>query len=186
MDLTEKLGEAAQGDAAARHELVQLAYKDLRSLASAQMAGQRPDHTLTSTALVHELVMKLLGDQRLPPKNRSQFLAYASQAMRNLLIDHARSKGRQKRGGKQQVFSFEEALVAAQDQSEQLLHLNDVLEDLATAHPRKAQVVEMRYFGGLPLAEIAQALDVSLATVKRDWDVARTLLLHELKADEEP
>lgn len=164
-----------------RRKLVQTAYDDLRRLASKQMANQQPGHTLTATALVNEVSLKLLADSGLPSQDRSQFLAYASRAMRNLLIDHARGKGRKKRGGDQKIFSFHEAVVAANEQSEELLQLNEALERLADMLPRKAQVVEMRYFGGMQLNEIAEALKISVATVKRDWEVAKTMLLQELR-----
>ncbi|GAB5407234.1 MAG: sigma-70 family RNA polymerase sigma factor [Aureliella sp.] len=181
MNLTEVLQQAGDGDADARGQLIQIAYDDLRRLAAWQMARQRPDHSLTSTALVNEVSIKLLGDNDIPTENRAKFFAYVSRAMRNLLIDHARTKGRQKRGGDRAKFSFEEAMIAAHEQSEQLLALDLAMEELAVIQPRKAQVVEMRYFGGMTLEEIGQALDISLATVKRDWEVARTLLLRALK-----
>lgn len=185
MKLTEVLKRAGDGDADARATLIQTAYEDLKRLAAAQMSSQRPDHTLTSTALVSELSLKLLGDQEIPSQSRGHFFAYAAKAMRNLLIDHARSRGRQKRGGDRQKFSFDEACVAAQEQSEDLLVLNQALEDLAKNHERKAQVVEMRYFAGMKLEEISVALDISIATVKRDWEFARTLLLRALKEQAE-
>lgn len=180
MDLTQILKTAAEGDPDARANLIQAAYEDLRQLAAGKMAGERQDHTLTSTALVNEASMRLLTDANVPTENRGQFFAYASKAMRNFLIDHARTKGRQKRGGDRQKFSFEEAMVAAEDQRDELLALNDALESLAELEPRKAQVVEMRYFGGMSNREIATALGTSLATVKRDWEVARTWLLRQL------
>ena len=183
MDVTAVLEQAGNGDSHARGELIQLVYEDLRKLAAGQMSHQSPDHTLTSTALVNEVALKLLSDAQIPTESRAQFFAYASRAMRNLLIDHARSKGRQKRGGQREKFQFEEALVAAENQSEDFLALNQALDALAESQPRKAQVVEMRYFGGMKLEEISQALDVSLATVKRDWDVAKTLLLHSLTTE---
>ena len=181
MDLTEVLQRATDGDTEARSTLIQAAYDDLRRLASGQMANQRCDHTLTSTALVNEVSLKLLNDNSIPTESRGQFFAYASRAMRNLLIDHARARGRQKRGGDRNKFAFEEAMVAAEEQCEDLLALNQALEQLAEQEPRKAQVVEMRYFGGMKNEEVADALGISLATVKRDWDVARTLLLRALK-----
>ncbi|MDA8744815.1 sigma-70 family RNA polymerase sigma factor [Rubripirellula amarantea] len=180
MDLTQILTAANAGDAEARSQLIQAAYNDLRQLAAGKMANERQDHTLSSTALVHEVSMKLLDDSRVPTESRGQFFAYASKAMRNLLIDHARTKGRQKRGGDRQKFSFDEALVACDEQRDEFLALNSALEKLAELEPRKAQVVEMRYFGGLSNQEIASALETSLATVKRDWEVARTWLLKTL------
>ena len=183
MKEAEKTSDGADVNNVARHELVQNVYEDLRKLASRQMANQNPGHTLTATALVNEVSVKLLSDNGLPPQDRSQFLSYASRAMRNMLVDHARSKGRQKRGGENKFFSFHEAVVAANEQSQELVQLHDALERLAAVLPRKAQVVEMRYFGGMQLNEIAEALDISVATVKRDWEVAKTMLLQELRQE---
>jgi len=183
MSESEKTSEAADDVEIERRQLVQTVYDDLRKLASRQMASQNPGHTLTATALVNEVSLRLLSDNGIPPQDRSQFLAYASRAMRNMLIDHARSKGRQKRGGDHKLFSFHEAVVAANEQSEELLQLHDALERLAVLLPRKAQVVEMRYFGGMQLSEVAEALEISVATVKRDWEVAKTMLLQELQQE---
>ena len=180
MDLTQLLGQAENGDAKARANIIQAAYDDLRRLATAKMADERQNHTLTSTALVHEVAMKLLDDDDVPLASRGKFFAYASKAMRNLLIDHARTKGRQKRGGNRQRLAFDEAMTASTEQRDDFLALNAALDTLAELEPRKAQVVEMRYFGGLSNEEVASALNVSLATVKRDWAVAKTWLKCEL------
>lgn len=180
MDRSQVLKTAVEGDHNARAKLIEAAYNDLRQLAAGKMARERQDHTLTSTALVNEVSMKMLNDSQVPTESRGQFFAYASKAMRNPLIDHARTKGRQKRGGDRQQFAFEEAMVACEEQRGEFLALNDALESLAEWEPRKAQVVEMRYFGGMSNQEIANALDTSLATVKRDWEVARTWLLRKL------
>lgn len=184
MDITQILQQAESGDPSARADLIRAAYDDLRKLAAAKMADEKMNHTLTSTALVHEVSLKMLNDSQLPLTNRNQFFAYASKAMRHFLIDHARTKGRQKRGGDRNKFSFEEAMIACQEQRDDILALNDALEALAEVDPRKAQLVEMRYFGGMSNQEIADALNISLATIKRDWLVAKTWLLNELrKAD---
>ncbi len=180
MDLTLELQRAERGDREARAKIIQAAYEDLRKLAAAKMSDQRLDHTLTSTALVHEVSIKILDDSQVPVANRGQFFAYASKAMRNVLIDHARTRGRQKRGGDRSRFTFDEAVIACREQRDDLLALNDALESLAEIDPRKAQVVEMRYFGGMSNQEIAEALETSLATVKRDWTVAKTWLMREL------
>ncbi|MEM0926254.1 MAG: ECF-type sigma factor [Planctomycetota bacterium] len=184
MTLSAILSKAADGDEHARAEVVRVAYDDLRQIAATHMARQRPGHTLTSTALVNEVAVKLLADENLPTESRAHFLAYAARARRNLLIDHARSKGRQKRGGGRAKLTLMEAFTAAEQQSEDFLALNDALDDLAALRPRQAQVVEMRYFGGLKLDEIAQSLGISIATVKRDWEIARTLLLASLTQPE--
>ena len=184
MDLSQILHSAEAGDSEARASLIQAAYDDLRQLAAAKMADERQNHTLTSTALVHEVSLRLLNDSRVPMGSRGQFFAYASKAMRNLLVDHARTRGRQKRGGDRQKFSFDEAMIACQEQRDDLLRLNDALAELAEVNPRKAQVVEMRYFGGLSNQEIASALSISIATVKRDWMVAKAWLLNQLVTQE--
>lgn len=181
VDFTQILHQAESGDTTARANLIQAAYDDLRKLAAAKMVNEKQDHTLSSTALVHEVSMKMLTESQLPVANRGQFFAYASKAMRNYLIDHARTKGRQKRGGDRHKFSFDEAMVACDQQRDDFLELNDALELLAEVDSRKAQVVEMRYFGGLSNQEIADSLDISPATVKRDWTVAKTWLLNELR-----
>lgn len=176
MDLTELLKRANDGDQKARGDAIAATYERLRELAIARMSDERQNHTLTSTALVHEVSMKLLNESQVPMASRGQFLAYAAKAMRNYLIDHARTKGRQKRGGDRRRYSFEEALLASDQQRDEFLALNDALKVLAEIEPRKAQVVEMRYFGGLSNQEIADTLQTSLATVKRDWTVAKTWL----------
>ena len=185
MGLSEILTRAKSGDEHARAEVVKAAYEDLRRIAQSHMSNQRPDHTLTSTALVNELALKLLSEESIPTDSRVHFLAYAAKAMRNLLIDHARSKRRKKRGGHLQKVVLVEACLAAEQQADELLALNEALEQLAIHRPRQAKVVEMRYFGGLKLEDIASALEVSLATVKRDWEIARTLLLASITEHED-
>ena len=184
MNLTEILESATGGDSAARAELIEIAYQDLKTLANAKMRDQRLDHTLTATALVNEVSLKLLKESRIEAKTGRQFYAFASTAMRNYLIDHARSKARAKRGGKLGKFSFDEAVLACETQSEGLLALNDALNELGKIEPRKAQVVEMRYFGGMSNEEVAEALSISTATVKRDWTVAKSWLICELSGEQ--
>ena len=183
MDLTEIFQAASSGDKEARSKMIQLAYDELKRIASARMKNQRLDHSLGATALVNEATLKILNDSHLSVKDSSHFYTYASKAMRNLLIDHARTKGRQKRGGELKKFSFVEAMVACDQQSEDFLALNEALDRLATIKPRCAQVVELRYFGGMSNQEVADALTVSLATVKRDWIVAKSWLMCELQGD---
>ena len=180
-DLSQLLLSAHDGDDVAKAELIRLAYDDLRRLARAQMANQRLDHTLTATALVHEVSAKLLEQSNAPVRDQTKFLAFASKAMRNMLIDHARGKNRHKRGGGARAMLLEEAVVAAEEQPAELIALNESLELLTQSDPRRAQVVEMRYFGGLSIAETAEALEISPATVKRDWEVARLWLMKQLR-----
>ncbi|MCA9238455.1 MAG: sigma-70 family RNA polymerase sigma factor [Planctomycetales bacterium] len=183
MQVTQLLQRAIQGDSQARGELLQATYDQLRSLASARMRDERPDHTLTATALVHEVSLRLLGDQEMRAATRGQFLALAAAAMRNLLVDHARARGRLKRGGGEKRLSLDVNLVVDAAQNEELLELDEALERLRSLDERKSQVVELRYFGGLSIEDTAQALDISPATVKRDWEVARSWLLRELRPE---
>ena len=180
VNLSQILQCAQAGDREARADLIQAAYNELRSLAAGKMRDERADHTLTATALVNEMAVRLMDESQVPVQNRKQFFAYASTAMRRLLVDHARGKKREKRGGDRIRFSFEEAMVACEEQSDELLALNDALNALAELKPRKARVVEMRYFGGMSNQEVADTLEISVATVKRDWDVARGWLIREL------
>ena len=183
MELSQLLHRAKQGDQAARGDLVRVAYEDLRRLARGQMSKQRPDHSLTSTALVHEVSARLLEKSNVPSDKRGEFMAYAAMAMRRVLIDHARAKGSQKRGGRQQRLQLDEAIIAAEEQPTELLELDDALKKLQEVDPRRSQVIEMRYFAGMSIEEVAETLDVSPATVKRDWTVAKLWLARELNGD---
>ena len=137
MELSQLLQQAKQGDRDARADLVRVAYEDLRRLARGQMSQQRPDHTLTSTALVHEVSARLLEKSRVPSESRGEFMAYAATAMRRVLIDHARAKGSQKRGGRQQKLKLDEALTAAEEQPSELLELDEALKKLQDIDPRR-------------------------------------------------
>lgn len=185
MNVTQLLERATQGDSDARGQLIQVTYDQLRAMAAARMRDERPDHTLTATALVHEVSLQLLAQSNLTAMNQGQFLALAATAMRNLLVDHARARGRQKRGGDRQKFCLTEALTACDEQSEELIDLDDALKRLSEVDARKSQVVELRYFGGLSIQETADILGVSPATVKRDWEVAKAWLLRELQSENE-
>ncbi len=180
MDLSELLQHAKSGDSAARAELVRVAYDDLRKLAKKQMQEERLDHTLTATALVHEVSARLLEQSQVHFHGRGEFMAYAATAMRNVLISYARAKRSDKRGGQAQKLQLQEACLAAEEQPREFLELNDALDRLMQIDPRRAQVVEMRYFAGLAIEEIATALETSPATVKRDWSVAKLWLAREL------
>jgi RNA polymerase sigma factor (TIGR02999 family) len=183
MNVNQLLERACQGDSSARAELIGATYGQLRALAAAHMRDERPDHTLTATALVHEVSLQLLEGITVTANHRGQFLALA--AMRNLLIDHARARGRQKRGGSLQKLSLDEALATCDERSQELVDLDEALERFGQIDARKAQVVELRYFGGLSIQETAQILELSPATVKRDWEVARAWLLRELQRESE-
>lgn len=182
MDLSQLLQDAKHGDRGARADLVQIAYDDLRELARAQMRSERPDHTLTATALVHEVSTRLLEQSRVPTNSRGEFLAYVFVAMRNVLITHARAKNSSKRGGGEKTVQLQEAYAASYEQPAELLELDEALSRLAEFDPRRSKVVEMRYFAGMGIDQIAVALGVSAATVKRDWSVAKVWLARELSA----
>src|SRR6266545_3057262 len=179
-EVTQLLVNWSHGDRAALEKLTPLVYDELRRLAHHYMEGQRPDHTLQTTALVNEAYLRL-SDQRRPNfTNRSHFLAVAAKAMRQILVDHAKASQRQKRGGSASRIELDEAALIAPEQTRAILDLNDALERLATLDSRKAQVVELRYFGGLKQDEIAEVLKVSIVTVRRDWVFAKTWLYGQL------
>jgi RNA polymerase sigma-70 factor (ECF subfamily) len=184
VDLTQLLNRAKNGDDAARADIIRVAYDDLRRIARAQMHDERQNHTLSSTALVHEMALRLLEKGGVQAVNRAQFLAYAATAMRRVLIDHARTRGAQKRQGNRQQLKLDEALVAASEQSEDFLCINAALEKLAKVDPRSSQIVEMRYFGGMSYPDVAAALDVSISTVQREWKTAKAWLLCQIRRDE--
>ena len=184
MDLTQLLTRAKTGDNAARADIIRVAYEDLRRVAKAQMHDERQNHTLSSTALVHEMAVRVLEKGDVQAVNRAQFLAYAATAMRRVLIDHARTRGAQKRQGSRQQLKLEEALVAASEQREDFLCINEALDKLAEMDPRSSQIVEMRYFGGMSYSDVAAALEVSVSTVQREWKAAKAWLLLQIRREE--
>jgi RNA polymerase sigma factor (TIGR02999 family) len=184
VDLTKLLRLAKNGDNEARADVIRVAYEDLRRVAEAHMRDQRENHTLTSTALVHEVAVHILEKGNVKSENRAQFLAYASTAMRRILVDHSRARGAQKRKGNRRKLELDEAFLAAAEQRDDFLRLNDALDGLVEMDPRSGQIVEMRYFGGMSLSEVAAALDVSLSTVKRDWENAKAWLLCEISQED--
>ena len=177
--VTRLLEQAQAGDAAALGRLLDVVYAELKHIAAAQMRGERPDHTLQPTALVHEAFIRLVGNGTPTFADRAHFLNAASRVMRRVLVDHARARKAAKRGNALRI-TLDEALVAAPMPDVDMLVLDDALNRLAAAGPRWAQVVELRFFGGLELAEVAEVVGVSVATIKRDWQFARTWLAREL------
>ena len=169
-----------EGDEAALAQLTPLVYDELRRLAKGYMGRERPGHTLQATALVNEAFVRLVDVRRVRWQNRAHFLAMSARLMRRILVDFARSRGYQKRGGAAQRVSFDEALVVSSDRDPDLVAVDDALEALARIDERKARIVEMRFFGGLSVEETAEALKVSPGTVMRDWKFAKAWLLHEL------
>ena len=145
------------------------------------MAGERPGHSLQATALVNEAYLRLVNAKDVAWQDRAHFLAVAARAMRRILVDHARSRHYQKRGGDAVRVTLDEALVVAREPDRDFVAIDEALTALATVDARKGQVVEMRFFGGLTLEETAEALQVSRDTVKRDWKMAKLWLLRELR-----
>jgi RNA polymerase sigma factor (TIGR02999 family) len=168
------------GDPDAFEQLVPLVHEELRRVARRHMARERVGHTLQATALVNEAYMRLIDVRQVNWQDRAHFFAMSSRLMRRILVDFARSKGSQKRGGDEQKVSFDEALVVSQEANQDLVAVDDALNALAAFDARKAQVVEMRFFGGLSVEETAEALKVSPETVMRDWKFAKAWLLREL------
>lgn len=171
----------SQGDEHALDELIPLVYKDLRRIAARRLQNERSGHTLQPTALANEIFLKLDASAKVPWKNRSHFYAVAARAMRQVLVDYARRRRRDKRGGEIDFVHLEEDLVFAPERSAEVLALDEALERLAAHEPRKARVVELRFFGGLSNQEIAEVLEISSNTVIRDWDYGKAWLHREIR-----
>jgi RNA polymerase sigma-70 factor (ECF subfamily) len=167
------------GDASALERLTPIVYEELHRLARSYMRGERPGHSLQTTALVNEAYMRLVGYERMRWQNRAHFFAVSAQVMRRILVDHAR-RHNLKRGGGVPHVSLEEAVPVGGNRAADLVALDDAMHTLAQLDPRKAQVVEMRFFGGLNVDETADVLKVSPATVMRDWSTAKAWLYREL------
>jgi RNA polymerase sigma-70 factor, ECF subfamily len=180
-EVTALLAELGSRGPAAVDRLMSILYDELRRIASRQLRGERPDHTLETTALVHEAYVKLVGLDRISWQNRAHFLAVASQAMRRVLVDHAVSRRAQKRGGIRRKVSLDGVDPGQSQPVETLVALDTALHRLELIDPRLSRVVECRYFGGMSVEEAAEALHVSPATIKRDWSVARAWLNRELQ-----
>ena len=179
-EVTELLAQWSDGDDAALAELTPLVYEELRDLAHRHMRGERPDHTLQTTALVNEAYLRL-ADQTNPRwQNRAHFFAVAARAMRQILVSYARSNRAQKRGGGAFKVELDEAAIVSPEESKAIVDLHEALERLGTLDSRKAQVVELKYFGGLNYDEMAEVLKISRVTVRRDWDFAKLWLYTEL------
>ena len=174
--LTEILHDARTGDPRLAKKLFQLAYGELRRLAGSMLRSERSGHTLQATALVNEAYLKLLGEESPSFESRAHFFAIAARVMRQILVDHARKHFSQKRGGGAEKLELNEGLAVSNEQLKPLLDLNDALDALAQADPRKAQVIEMRFFAGMTGEEIAEATGLSTATVARDLRMAQAWL----------
>jgi RNA polymerase sigma-70 factor (ECF subfamily) len=181
--VTQLLQQWSHGDDAALVDLTPLVYGELRRLAHHFMEGQRPDHTLQTTALVNEAYLRL-ADQANPNwQNRAHFFAVAARAMRQILVSYARSNRAQKRRGGGARIELDEAAILSPEQSKEIVDLHEALEQLSILDSRKAQVVELKYFGGLNYGEIAEVLKISRITARRDWEFAKVWLYTELHSD---
>jgi len=179
-DVTQLLADVQNGRPDAARQLIPLVYEELRRLARRHMRSERSDHTLQATALVHEAYFRLVNQPERTWQNRTHFIRIAAQVMRRMLIDYARARRTDKREGGLQRVPLEEPLLLTEEQSDELLALNEALERLAQFDSRQSRVVELRFFGGLTVEETAEALGMSPKTVKRDWSVARAWLHREV------
>lgn len=180
-DVTGLLMAWRDGDRVALDQLVPLVYAELRHVAHCHMRGERPGHLLQTTALVNEAYLRLVDITRVQWQSRTHFFAVAAQMMRRVLVDAARERGAHKRGGDLRLVPLDEARTLAQERSLDLVALDEALESLSRIDPRKARVIELRYFGGLSVDEAAEVIGVSGDTVMRDWKMAKLWLLRELR-----
>jgi RNA polymerase sigma factor (TIGR02999 family) len=183
--ITLLLDDWSKGDELALEQLMPLVYEELRRMARRYMRRQPSGHTFQTTELIHEAYLKIAKNDRQNWQNRAHFFGVAAQAMRHILVDYARSKQSQKRGGFLERVTFAENIEVSADQSEKIVALDEALNNLATLDPRKSRVVELKYFGGLTIEEIAEVMKISPETVTRDWRFARNWLSIELKQGEE-
>jgi RNA polymerase sigma factor (TIGR02999 family) len=185
-DVTQLLLAWGQGEQSALDRLIPLVYKELRRLAKRYMAREQPGHLLQTTALVNEAYLQLIDWNKVGWKNRAHFFGVSAQLMRRILVDFARSRNYAKRGGEVRHVSLDEALEVSHHRGPDLVALDDAVNALAVFDPRKTQVVELRFFGGLSVEETAEVLKVSPRTVMREWSLAQAWLNRELKKAEQP
>jgi RNA polymerase sigma factor (TIGR02999 family) len=179
-EVTNLLIQLRNGNRDAESKLVPLVYGELRRLAARYMRGERPGHTLQATALVHEAYLRLAGNRKIDFQNRAHFFGLAASLMRRILVDHARAKQAQKRGGDEKQVSLDEAIVLQPGRHQLFLALDQALDRFAKIDARQSRIVELRYFGGLTEQEVAEVLGVSVRTVKRDWEAARAWLYQQM------
>ncbi|MGH7573417.1 MAG: ECF-type sigma factor [Gemmatimonadota bacterium] len=180
---TTALIEAVTAGGDSLEDLLPIVYEELRQIARRHLRGEQVGHTLRTTALVHEAYFKLVDHTRVTSKGRAYFFAAAAQAMRQVLVDHARRRSAHKRGGGAPPFSIDDAEIAVDEYADELIDLDRALADLQELSPRQMRVVECRFFGGMSVEETAEALDVSPRTVTGDWSVARAWLYNALQSD---
>ena len=182
-DVTRLMIAAADGDLTAAEQLLPLVYEQLRQDARVRMGGERHGHTLSATALVHEAYLRVVGPNKAAWAGRGHFYAAAAQAMRRILVDHARAKGARKRGGRARRIALDQSMLTLDDVPGELLDLEDALTRLEQEDPGKAQLVTLRFFGGLTMDQAAAALGLSPATADRHWAFARAWLYDALRDD---
>lgn len=178
--VTQLLVAWGDGDAAARDELMPLVYEELHRLAHRYMGRERPGHTLQTSGLVNEAYLRLIDQSQVHWQNRAHFFGIAAQMMRRILVDYARNRRYAKRGGSARQVSLDEAMIVSEERSAEVVALDDALKGLAEIDPRKSQIVELRFFGGLSIEETAEILKVSPGTVMRDWTLAKAWLRKQM------
>ncbi|KAA3660442.1 MAG: RNA polymerase subunit sigma-70 [Calditrichaeota bacterium] len=181
-NITQMLIDYGVGNKAIVDQLLPLVYDNLQRIARQQLRRERANHTINTTALVHEAYIKLIDQNRVDWKNRAHFYAIASQAMRRILINYAQARLAEKRGGGEPVFTFQEEIHNPKPRMAELVHLDESLNQLAKLNERQAKVVELSFFGGLSHEEIAEVLHISVPSVRRDWRLAKAWLTRELKS----
>jgi RNA polymerase sigma-70 factor, ECF subfamily len=179
-EVTRILNDVSAGDRDAPARLMPLVYDELRRLASRYLSRERPDHTLQPTALVHEAYVRLVDQTQVSWQNRAHFIGVAAQMMRRILVDHARLRHGEKRGGHRQKMPLDEAVSFEGKRDVDLIALDDALSDLARLDPGQSRIVELRFFGGLTLEETAEVMAISRSTVKREWIMAKAWLYDQL------
>jgi RNA polymerase sigma-70 factor (ECF subfamily) len=180
--VTDLLVAWGKGDEQALDRLTPLVYDELRRLAKSYLRRERPDHTLQPTALVHEAYMRLMDLGKLDWQNRAHFIGVAARLMRQILVDHARSRRAAKRGNAEEKLSIDSAIAQSDERELDLLAVDEALSSLASLDPEQSRIVELRFFGGLTIEETAEALGVSPSTAKREWRLARAWLYRKMKA----
>lgn len=179
-EVTQLLVAWSNGDQVARDELMSVVYQELHRLAHHYMKQESPGHTLQTSALVNEAFLRLIDQRDVHWRNRAHFFGIAAQMMRRILVDYARNRCYAKRGGGMRAMSLDEALIVSDERSAEVVALDETLERLAEIDPRKSQIVELRFFGGLSIEEAAEVLAVSPGTVMRDWTLAKAWLRREM------
>jgi RNA polymerase sigma factor (TIGR02999 family) len=182
--ITKIVNDLAGGNRPAAEQLFGLLYDAFRGLAARYLKAERAGHTLSPTALVHEVYLKLVDQSRVNWQGRTHFFAVGAQIMRRILVDHARGKGRVKRGGGRIRIQLDEGLALSPQRDEDILAVDEALAKLAKVDPRQAAIVELRFFGGLSVAEVAEVLGLSKRTIEGEWTVARAWLRRELSGDD--